>query len=104
MPTRASYREKIWDHAAGTLIVSEAGGVVTDILGRPLDFHHGRELPANRGVAVSNGHLHTRLGASHRCRAPRLTHFFTNAFASEFPALRDWLKFGRRSALVTSLQ
>ena len=33
LPTRADYREKIWDHAAGALIVAEAGGVVTDIYG-----------------------------------------------------------------------
>ena len=42
----------------GRLIVAEAGGVVTDIHGRPLEFHHGRELVANRGVIVSNGRLH----------------------------------------------
>ena len=58
LPTRADYREKIWDHAAGSLIVGEAGGMVTDIAGRPLEFHHGRELAANRGVIVSNGRLH----------------------------------------------
>ncbi len=58
LPTRADYREKIWDHAAGTLVVEEAGGVVTDIAGRPLEFTHGRELTANRGVVVSNGPLH----------------------------------------------
>ena len=64
MPTRADYREKIWDHAAGALIVEEAGGTVTDIAGRPLEFHHGRELSANRGVIVTNGWLHGRvLGA-----------------------------------------
>ena len=55
LPTHADYREKIWDHAAGALIVAEAGGTVTDIAGRPLEFHHGRELAANRGVIVSNG-------------------------------------------------
>jgi 3'(2'), 5'-bisphosphate nucleotidase len=59
MPTRADYREKIWDHAAGALIVEEAGGTVTDILGRPLDFHQGRELSGNRGVVVTNGRSHT---------------------------------------------
>jgi 3'(2'), 5'-bisphosphate nucleotidase len=58
LPTRSDYREKIWDHAAGTLIVEEAGGVVTDIHGWPLEFNHGRELTANRGVIVSNGLLH----------------------------------------------
>ena len=61
MPTRADYREKIWDHAAGALIVSEAGGTVTDIDGRPLEFHHGRELTANRGVLVTNGRLHPKV-------------------------------------------
>ena len=61
LPTRADYREKIWDHAAGALIVTEAGGVVTDISGRPLEFHHGRELANNRGVIVTNGPLHSRV-------------------------------------------
>ncbi len=58
LPTRADYREKIWDHAAGALIVAEAGGAVTDITGRTLDFQHGRELKVNRGVIVTNGVLH----------------------------------------------
>jgi 3'(2'), 5'-bisphosphate nucleotidase len=61
LPTRADYREKIWDHAAGALIVAEAGGIVTDITGRPLEFNHGQELTANRGVIVSNGLLHSRV-------------------------------------------
>jgi 3'(2'), 5'-bisphosphate nucleotidase len=61
MPTRADYREKIWDHAAGVLVVEEAGGTVTDITGRPLELHHGRELTENRGVIVSNGKLHDRV-------------------------------------------
>ena len=61
MPTRADYREKIWDHAAGVLIVEEAGGTVTDITGRALEFQHGRELLANRGVIVTNGRLHARV-------------------------------------------
>ena len=61
LPTRADYREKIWDHAAGTLIVEEAGGTVTDVDGRPLDFTHGRELSVNRGVIVTNGRLHSRV-------------------------------------------
>jgi 3'(2'), 5'-bisphosphate nucleotidase len=58
LPTRADYREKIWDHAAGTLVVEEAGGIVTDIDGKPLDFTHGRELVFNRGIVASNGRLH----------------------------------------------
>lgn len=58
LPTRADYNEKIWDHAGGALIVEEAGGTVTDITGKPLEFTHGRELTANRGVVVTNGLLH----------------------------------------------
>jgi len=52
------YREKIWDQAAGSLVVEEAGGRVTDLAGRSLDFSHGRTLATNRGVLASNGHLH----------------------------------------------
>lgn len=58
LPTKKDYREKIWDHAGGVLVVEEAGGRVTDIDGRPLAFTHGRELSANRGVVVTNGRLH----------------------------------------------
>jgi 3'(2'), 5'-bisphosphate nucleotidase len=61
MPTRADYREKIWDHAGGVLVVTEAGGTVTDITGKPLEFTHGPELIANRGVIVTNGPLHDRV-------------------------------------------
>lgn len=61
LPTRQGYVEKIWDHAAGVLVVTEAGGQVTDIYGRPLEFHHGRGLENNRGVVVSNGLLHDRV-------------------------------------------
>jgi len=58
IPTRSGYEEKIWDHAAGMIVVEEAGGKVTDIDGKPLDFAHGRTLKANRGIVASNGHLH----------------------------------------------
>lgn len=58
------YKEKIWDQAAGALICEEAGGIITDLDGKPLDFTHGRTLAANRGVLASNGHLHAAaLGA-----------------------------------------
>ncbi len=64
LPTRADYREKIWDHAGGVLIVTEAGGTVTDVAGRPLEFRHGPELTANRGVIVTNGRIHDRVLAA----------------------------------------
>ena len=50
LPTRRDYVEKIWDHAAGMIIAEEAGAVVTDVLGLPLDFSKGTGLAANRGV------------------------------------------------------
>jgi 3'(2'), 5'-bisphosphate nucleotidase len=55
------YREKIWDHAAGALIVEEAGGRVTDATGTDLDFGRGRTLLNNRGVVVSSGAIHSDL-------------------------------------------
>ena len=57
-PKTPDYREKIWDHAAGVVVVEEAGGKVTDIKGGPLDFTRGRRLEDNRGVVVSNGRFH----------------------------------------------
>ena len=61
LPTRAGYVERIWDHAAGVLVVTEAGGKATDVAGRPLEFRHGPGLENNRGVVVSNGPLHGQI-------------------------------------------
>jgi 3'(2'), 5'-bisphosphate nucleotidase len=58
LPTSEEYREKIWDHAAGAIVVEEAGGTVTDVHGRPLDFSRGRSLEANQGIIATNGHIH----------------------------------------------
>jgi 3'(2'), 5'-bisphosphate nucleotidase len=58
LPTRKDYVERIWDHAAGFRVITEAGGKVTDVRGLPLDFGHGRGLEANKGVVATNGHLH----------------------------------------------
>ena len=58
IPARSDYRDKIWDHAAGALILEEAGGRVTDLRGDPLDFRAGRTLVRNQGVIASNGHVH----------------------------------------------
>ncbi|MDM8519125.1 3'(2'),5'-bisphosphate nucleotidase [Anaerolineales bacterium HSG6] len=57
-PKSPDYREKIWDHAAGALIVEEAGGTVTDMHGQPLDFATDYRMQNNQGVVVSNGVLH----------------------------------------------
>jgi 3'(2'), 5'-bisphosphate nucleotidase len=53
--------EKIWDHAAGALIVEEAGGKVTDLDGNLLDFSHGARLGSNRGILATNGPIHNAL-------------------------------------------
>ena len=57
-PSRPDYREMIWDQAAGSIVVEEAGGRVSDLDGKSLDFSRGRTLAANRGVLVTNGLLH----------------------------------------------
>ncbi|KAL2498586.1 Inositol monophosphatase family protein [Abeliophyllum distichum] len=51
------YREKIWDHAAGYIVVAEAGGVATDAAGNPLDFSRGRYLDLDTGIIVANQKL-----------------------------------------------
>ncbi|KAK6131552.1 hypothetical protein DH2020_034692 [Rehmannia glutinosa] len=60
---RAGYKEKIWDHAAGVLLVQEAGGVVTDAGGRPLDFSRGIYLEGlDRGIIACSGiKLHDKI-------------------------------------------
>ncbi len=60
-PATPDYREKIWDHAAGSLIVEEAGGRVSDIDGKKLDFSAGKTLRHNRGILATNGAVHGRV-------------------------------------------
>ena len=56
--TQPEYREKIWDQIAGALLIEEAGGSITDLNGKALDFSTGRTLSNNRGLVASNGYLH----------------------------------------------
>lgn len=74
MPTGVGYREKIWvrlfrcmlmlsliafqDHAPGSILVEEAGGIVTDSRGEPLDFGLGRTLGENYGVVAAGKAVH----------------------------------------------
>lgn len=58
LPVRADYQEKIWDHAAGDIIVREAGGQVTDAEGKRLDFGKGRTLKDNKGVVAAPVAVH----------------------------------------------
>jgi 3'(2'), 5'-bisphosphate nucleotidase len=57
-PSRPDYREMIWDQAAGSIVLEEAGGQITDLAGKTLDFGQGTTLAANRGVCASNGQVH----------------------------------------------
>ncbi|KAN0128089.1 hypothetical protein V8E53_014070 [Lactarius tabidus] len=58
------YREKIWDHAPGSLLVEEAGGVISDYRGRPLDFGLGRTLGENFGVVAARKEVHAEVIAA----------------------------------------
>jgi myo-inositol-1(or 4)-monophosphatase len=48
-----------WDIAAGALIVTEAGGQITDRTGAPLRFNN--ETPTLNGVVAASGALHSDL-------------------------------------------
>jgi len=61
IPTDHNYQEKIWDHAAGALVASEAGAKVTDIRGKPLNFHYGKTLRENEGIACAIPAIHSEL-------------------------------------------
>jgi 3'(2'), 5'-bisphosphate nucleotidase len=56
--SRPDYKEKVWDQGAGSIVIEEAGGRITDLGGMPLDFSHGRTLAKNRGILATNGYLH----------------------------------------------
>ncbi len=57
-PKQMDYKERIWDQAAGAIVVEEAGGRITDLDGKRLDFTRGKSLDANRGICASNGPIH----------------------------------------------
>jgi Inositol monophosphatase family len=54
---RPDYIENIWDHAAASVVLQEAGGTVTDTEGRVIDFGLGgaQLSPQVRGILASNG-------------------------------------------------
>jgi len=60
-PKTPDYKEKIWDHAAGSVIVEEAGGIVTDIYGKKLDFSAGKTLANNSGILASVPCIHSKI-------------------------------------------
>ncbi|MDQ8185349.1 3'(2'),5'-bisphosphate nucleotidase [Pelagicoccus sp. SDUM812002] len=54
LPTRPGYEEKIWDHAAGYIVLLEAGGRIADTFGQSLDFSIGRTLKNNKGIVATS--------------------------------------------------
>lgn len=71
LPRSSTYREKIWDHAAGAFIVEQAGGRVTDFSGKPLDFTCGELLEKNTGIVATNGIIHERVLEAIKSRAEK---------------------------------
>ena len=65
-PSAPGKLERVWDHAAGAIILKEAGGRVTDATGATLDFTAGRMLARNLGVIATNGRLHSQTIATVR--------------------------------------
>lgn len=63
---RAGYVEWVWDHAAGSIVVEEAGGVVSDIDGRALAWARGRRLDRNRGIIAAPAAIHAEVVAAAR--------------------------------------
>lgn len=70
LPVKPGYVERIWDHAAGSLIAQEAGLVVTDLNGAPLDFSRGRGLENNVGIVVAPPGLHPQVLQAARAARP----------------------------------
>lgn len=54
LPVSETYEEKIWDHAAGNVLITEAGGKVSDMYGQPLDFGKGRTLKSKGVIACES--------------------------------------------------
>jgi 3'(2'), 5'-bisphosphate nucleotidase len=52
------------------LLVEEAGGRCTDVLGRPLDLAAARQMIHNLGVVGSNGRLHEAVLEAIRSAVP----------------------------------
>lgn len=57
-PHKAPY---VWDHAGGILIFEEAGGKVTDLLGKKVELTAGRKLVENLGILATPEDVHDKV-------------------------------------------
>ena len=55
----------IWDHVPGVAILTRAGGIASDLTGKPLDFTHGDRLPT-LGLIVSSRAAHEQVVAAYQ--------------------------------------
>src|SRR6476469_2384311 len=58
-----SPRTKQWDTCAPEVILTEAGGRITDLFGRPLRYNHA-DVQNRNGVIASNGVSHSQIVAA----------------------------------------
>jgi 3'(2'), 5'-bisphosphate nucleotidase len=63
---RGDYRENVWDHAAGLIVVESAGGRVSDVDGKPFDITTGQRMTRNRGAVVTAASIHDQVVAAVR--------------------------------------
>ena len=56
----ATTDSKEWDCCAPHLILQEAGGLLTDLHGRPLTYNN-EDVEARDGLVASNGRAHARI-------------------------------------------
>jgi 3'(2'), 5'-bisphosphate nucleotidase len=61
IPKKKDKRSYVWDHAGGHLIYTEAGGWVTDLEGKTIDFGMGRKLKENYGMVAASLSMHPKI-------------------------------------------
>jgi 3'(2'), 5'-bisphosphate nucleotidase len=49
------------DHASASVLIEEAGGVITDVRGRRFDFGLGRTLGENSGMVAARKEIHAKV-------------------------------------------
>jgi 3'(2'), 5'-bisphosphate nucleotidase len=53
--------DRIQDHASGSLLVTESGGIITNSMGGPLNFGLGTTLGENFGIVAAGKEVHGKI-------------------------------------------